>query len=204
MARLPGARRVASSAATTRAQRSRSAYVRRAGSPPSGRKASPAPPSVWARSRTSSTSVSGVTTRLLGARLPGDVQPPQRSGVERPLGAEVLLVDALPAPEHRVRLDRLWLGRVQRRHALEGPLHVRGQLGLLPPAPLVVPLAELRDHGSAQEVQRLADVLVAVRARLLEQDDLVHPGLLEVAEVAADLVGAADRRDAGHRLRRGA
>ena len=52
---------------------------------------------------------------------------------------------------------------------------------------------ELRHHLLAEQLQRLADVLVGVLAGLVEQDDLVDVGGLELGELLAERVRRADQ-----------
>src|SRR5215472_14712953 len=56
----------------------------------------------------------------------------------------------------------------------------------------LVPLLELGQHLAAEELQRLADVLVPVASRLADEDDLVDAHRLVPAQERADLVGRAD------------
>src|SRR6185503_3664540 len=53
---------------------------------------------------------------------------------------------------------------------------------------------------AAEQLKRLADVLVRVLAGLVEQDDLVDVGGLELGELLADGVGRADQPAAQGRL----
>jgi hypothetical protein len=60
-------------------------------------------------------------------------------------------------------------------------------------AALLVALLELGQHLAAEELERLADVLVAGGAGLEHEDELVDAGLFVAAQVLAQLVGRADR-----------
>ena len=58
---------------------------------------------------------------------------------------------------------------------------------------LLVAFQELGQHLSAEQLEALHDVLVAVVARLAAEDHLVDTRFLVAREVVADLVGRADR-----------
>ena len=53
-------------------------------------------------------------------------------------------------------------------------------------------LEELRQHLSSEQLEALHDVLVAVLARLADEDDLVDAVVLVAAQVVAHLGGRAD------------
>src|SRR5437899_3901472 len=97
---------------------------------------------------------------------------------------------------HRRELPRLrW-----RRAAGERALDVRRQLLRLPPPARLVPLLEFRHDPRREQLERLADVLVAVVPALLDEDRLVDAGFLERPQVVAHLLGRADAAAAaGHR-----
>src|SRR5205823_2627624 len=65
-------------------------------------------------------------------------------------------------------------------------------LGLLPLS-LLTAVGELRDHPLGEQLERLADVLVAVAARLEHESDLVDADRLVAAHEVGYLVGRADR-----------
>src|SRR5215471_1131646 len=92
----------------------------------------------------------------------------------------------------RCRHDR-GLHLAGRGAACQRGLDGRRQAGHLLPLARLVARLELRQHLTAEQLQRLADVLVLVAARLADEDDLVHAGRLVAAQELADLVGRADR-----------
>jgi hypothetical protein len=53
-------------------------------------------------------------------------------------------------------------------------------------------LGKLRQHITRQKVQRFTNVLVPIPPGLLQQDDLIDAGVLEVLEVSAEISGRAD------------
>src|SRR5262249_15555563 len=74
-----------------------------------------------------------------------------------------------------------------------------GSQFLRPPGPvLLVTFFELSDNSPPKELQRFADMIVLVRAGLLQQDQLINAGSLEVFEVRADIVGRTDCSHSGH------
>src|SRR5207244_4858545 len=92
---------------------------------------------------------------------------------------------------------RRWVPRLGRRRAPgQRPLAVRCQLLRLPPPARLVPLLELRQDARGEQLERLADVLVAVVPALLDEDRLVDAGFLEDAQVVAHLLGRANGRAA--------
>ena len=56
----------------------------------------------------------------------------------------------------------------------------------------LVALLELGHHALGKDLERLADMFVAVAAALLDEHDLVDPGLLVARQMRAQLVGGAD------------
>ena len=80
--------------------------------------------------------------------------------------------DSRPGAEAARRLGLAGEGRVDGRgHALGLGLHLRG-----------VAVLELGQHLGAEQLERLADVLVLVVARLHHEDQLVDPRLLEARQ----------------------
>src|SRR3954470_430779 len=61
---------------------------------------------------------------------------------------------------------------------------------------------EFRHHLAAEQLQRFADVLVAVLARLVQKDDLVDVRALEALQLPADGLGRADQAAAQRGLLR--
>src|SRR5262245_48877162 len=53
-------------------------------------------------------------------------------------------------------------------------------------------LGKLRQHITRQKVQRFANVLVPIPPGLLQQDDLIDAGVLEVLDMSAEISGRAD------------
>src|SRR5262249_9153702 len=53
-------------------------------------------------------------------------------------------------------------------------------------------LGKLRQHITRQKVQRFTNVLVPIPPGLLQQDDLIDAGVLEVLDVSAEISGRAD------------
>jgi hypothetical protein len=53
-------------------------------------------------------------------------------------------------------------------------------------------LGKLRQHIRRQKVQRFTNVLVPIPPGLLQQDDLIDAGVLEVLDVSAEISGRAD------------
>ena len=103
----------------------------------------------------------------------------------------------------RLDLDRHRLGAVavlegRRLDLLELDL-ARHHLGL-PGLVRRVVAVEFRHHLAAEQLERLADVLVRVLAGLVEQDHLVDVGGLELGELLADGVGRADQAAAQRRF----
>src|SRR5437870_8955200 len=93
---------------------------------------------------------------------------------------------------HRREVPRLGWWRAAGERALD----VRRQLLGLPTPARLVPLLELRQDARGEQLERLADVLVAVVPALLDEDSLVDAGFLEDAQVVAHLLGRADARAA--------
>ena len=78
------------------------------------------------------------------------------------------------------RFFQFALGQAHRRPLpLEGRRHVGGQGFRLAGRTRGLALLELRHHRGREQLERLADVLVAVLAALLDEDGLVHPVVLE-------------------------
>src|SRR6185436_8007200 len=116
---------------------------------------------------------------------------------------ELADVHAEPAHEHRIRLDGLDLGRLlERRDLRQRLLDVRRERVHLLPLTGRVALLESRLDARREELERRADVLVAVVAALLDEDRLIDADPLERLEVRAHLVGIADAAGRHHRERR--
>ena len=96
---------------------------------------------------------------------------------------------------HDRKLGRIGRGGSSRQRALD----VRRQRRGLPALPLVVAVAELGHHVGGEQLERLADVVVAVVPALLDEDDLVDAGLLELAQVVRTSSGRADAAALGRR-----
>src|SRR5207244_6935469 len=89
---------------------------------------------------------------------------------------------------HRRELPRLG----GRRAAGERALDVGRQLLRLPPPARLVPLLEFRHDARREQLERLADVPVAVVPALLDEARLVHARLLERPESVTHLLRRAD------------
>src|SRR5256886_10926335 len=100
-----------------------------------------------------------------------------------------------------VGLHRRELARLGWRHAPgERPLDVRGELLRLPPPARLVPLLEFRHDSRREQLERLADVLMAVVSAPLGEDRLGDARLLLRPPAGTHpLRGAAARAAAPHR-----
>jgi hypothetical protein len=83
---------------------------------------------------------------------------------------------------------------------LHGRFEVRRECLHLLALTIVLVLFERRHHAGGEELERLADVLVAILAALLDEHDLVDAHVGERLEVCTQLVGRADAAaaDVGH------
>jgi len=98
------------------------------------------------------------------------------------------------------RLDTRNLTIVERRHlrlARQCRLDIGRQLALFFGFAHRVARLELGHHVLGKDLQRLADMLMAICAALLDKHDLVDAGLLVARQMRAQLVGGADAAAAG-------
>src|SRR3989442_15647533 len=79
-----------------------------------------------------------------------------------------------------------------RRAPGQRTLDVRRELLCLPPPARLVPLLEFRHDTRREQLERLADVLMAVVPALLDEDRLVDARLLERPQAVTHLLGGAD------------
>jgi hypothetical protein len=114
--------------------------------------------------------------------------PEARDQVARLKGAGLRPIVFTNQPEvARGTLSPGVLDRMHGRLALHRPVEERPEPLELSPSPFLVAGFELRHHLAREELQRLADVTVAVAAALLDEDDLIDSRLRELPKVFAQL-----------------